>query len=228
MKYDYVLFDADDTLFDFQRCALKCFTETCICFGVPKEKIDYPAYSVINQNLWDLYSVGRIEKSVILVKRFADYFDKFGLALNPEKFFAVYEEKLSHTAIAFPDSEQTLIKIREMGIKLYLITNGVKKVQRGRLKISGFDKYFDGIFISDEVGYAKPSKEYYECVKSSIENFNPDKALICGDSLVSDIPLGLNNGIDTCRFNPERLGNPNNIFYNYEISNISEILDILK
>lgn len=226
MKYDFILFDADDTLFDFQKTAEKCFSETCKKMGVPYKEGYYQIYRDINQGYWDLYSVGKVEKSVLKKMRFVDFGKAIGHEIDADKFMPVYENGLSEISILYPESIPTLEKVKELGIKIYLITNGLANVQRGRLKLSGIGKYFDGIFISDEMGCSKPSKTYYDLVVSQIDGFNPKKALIVGDSLVSDIPLGLENGIDTCYLN--HTNEKTDLPITYEIKNVSEVLNVIK
>lgn len=226
MKYEFILFDADDTLFDFQKTAEKCFAETCKKLGVPYKDGYYEIYRKINQDYWDLFSVGKVEKSVLKRMRFVDFGKAIGYEINADEFMPIYEKGLSETSILYPESIPTLEAVKGLGLKTYLITNGLANVQRGRLKLSGIGKYFDGIFISDEMGCSKPSKTYYELVVSQIDGFDPSKALIVGDSLVSDIPLGIENGIDTCYLN--HTNDKPNLPVTYEIKNVKEVLDVLK
>ena len=226
MKYEFILFDADDTLFDFQKTAEKCFAETCKKLGVPYEDGYYEIYRKINQGYWDLFSMGKVEKSVLKTMRFVDFGKAIGYDIDAEEFMPVYEKGLSEIAILYPDAIDTLEGVKNLGLKAYLITNGLANVQRGRLKLSGISKYFDGIFISDEMGTSKPSKTYYNMVVSQIDGFDVKKALIVGDSLVSDIPLGLENGIDTCYLN--HTGETPTLPVTYEIKRVSEVLNYLK
>ncbi len=226
MNYDFILFDADDTLFDFQKTAEKCFKETCLKLGVPYQDGYYEIYREINQGYWDLFSLGKVEKSVLKIMRFVDFGKAIGFKINAEEFMPIYEKSLSETAILYPDTIQTLEGVKNLGKKIYLITNGLANVQRGRLKLSDIGKYFDGIFISDEMGTSKPSKKYYDMVVSQIDGFDAKKALIVGDSLVSDIPLGLENGIDTCYLNHTNV--TPNLPITYEIKKVSDVLQILK
>ena len=128
----------------------------------------------------------------------------------------------------FPETVITLESLKSLGVNLYLITNGTKHVQRGRLTLSGIEGFFDGIFISDEMGCSKPSSKYLEIVENSIKGFDRKRALICGDSLVSDIPLGTDNGIDTCFFNPNGILPTKKVNYTYEIKSLREIIEIIK
>ena len=85
---------------------------------------------------------------------------------------------------------------------MYRVTNVTLSVQKGRLKSSGISRYFEGIFISEELGYNKPGREYFDCCFSRIPDFHKETAVIIGDSLTSDIQGGINAGIRTIWFNP--------------------------
>lgn len=227
MKYDILLFDADDTLFDFYHTGQTSFLKACKTVGLNATEKDYDVYSAINQKRWDLYSLGKITKEDVLLGRFEEYARVKKIDLDVRKFYELYEQNLSETAILHPETEKMLTLLKEAGARIFLITNGIKKVQRGRLALSGIRDFFEGIFISDEIGFKKPSVEYFDYVSSRIENFNPSQALIIGDSLVSDIALGINNNIDTCWFNKDNLPNTENIKPKYIISSLMQIFDII-
>ncbi len=228
MKFEFLLFDADDTLFNFQSSAEKCFLSTCKEFGFTPEQSDYSVYKVINQTLWDEYSLGKMPKSRVITERFDIYAEKFGKTVDAKAFAENYEGKLAHTCILLPEAEETLKKLKTLGAKSYIITNGVTFVQNTRLDLSPLRPLLSGVFISDEIGYAKPSKEYFEFVSRSIAGFDKQKALIIGDSLISDIRLGVENGVKTCRMNYFNDPAPEVITYDYEIKNLSEIFKILE
>ena len=227
MLYDTLLFDADDTLFDFYASGKKCFTETATEFGFPQEKSDYDVYSEINQKLWDKYSRGELDKRSVLIGRYVEYNRVMNTTADPEKFQEIYEKKLENTCILYPETKSVLERLKKLGYRSYIITNGVRSVQNNRLDLSMLRPFLSGVFISDEIGYAKPSDEFFKAVKNGIPDFNREKTLIIGDSLVSDIPLGLKNGIKTCRANYRKEGNPENVKYDYEIFNLSEIFAVL-
>jgi FMN phosphatase YigB (HAD superfamily) len=110
---------------------------------------------------------------------------------------------------------------------MYIVTNGQKDVQKGRLFPSPIFKYFDRCFISEDIGYEKPSVKYFEKVISKIPEYDSAKAIIIGDSLTSDMQGGINIGIDTCWFNPHEKEKPQNMDLTYVVNNLYEIGDIL-
>lgn len=223
MKYNTFLFDADDTLFDFYNTGKRSFLKACRDKGVPAIETDYDIYSEINQRRWDLFSKGLIDKQSVVIGRFDEYKSVKNVQFDSEDFFKEYEKNLSETCILFPETAEVLSSLKSDGARVYIITNGLKTVQRNRLSLSGLYPLLDGVFISDEMGFTKPSKEYFDLVEKGISNFDKEKTLIVGDSLVSDIPLGNNNGIDTCLINRDGKKIENDVPYTYEIKNLKEL-----
>ena len=106
------------------------------------------------------------------------------------------------------------------------ITNGIPEVQKPRIKDSGVSEFFSGIFLSEDIGYAKPDERFFEECFKRIDGFQKEESIIVGDSLSSDIQGGINAGILTCHFNPK--SNPyNKIKPDYKISDLSELIPLL-
>jgi 2-haloacid dehalogenase len=118
-------------------------------------------------------------------------------------------------------------ELAKAGKNLYIITNGHTVTQTKRLKNSNFIKYIKKSFISEQIGYQKPNKEYFDYVLNEI-NANESECIIIGDSLSSDIKGGINSGIDTCWFNPYNKENTGSVIPTYTVNTFSQIIDILK
>ena len=227
MKYPILLFDADDTLFDFFRTAEKCFTETSEIFGLPSSRENYELYLKINQKYWDMYSEGKIKKEEIITGRFKEYGEEIGITFDIPSFARIYSKKLSETSVLFPETVNALTDLKRLGAEMYLITNGISEVQRGRLKLSGLENFFKGVFISDEIGAAKPTREFFDAVSKRIKDFDKKKTLIIGDSPLSDITLGYENGVDTCLVK-KRPKKSVSVPHTYEINDLNELIEIVK
>ena len=74
----------------------------------------------------------------------------------------MYETLLAHGHY-FINGAEELLETLYGKYQMYLVTNGTLSVQKGRLKSSGISTYFEDIFISEELGYNKPSVEYFNC-----------------------------------------------------------------
>ena len=111
---------------------------------------------------------------------------------------------------------------------LYIVTNGVSKTQHSRIRLSAIKDYFKDIFVSEDVGYQKPLKEFFDYVFEKINLIDKSRVLIVGDSLTSDIQGGNNAGIDTCWYNPKGIENTKKVNCTYEINNLQDLLSIIK
>ena len=133
-----------------------------------------------------------------------------------------------------PCVRPVLSRLRQEGYDLYVITNGIEETQLSRMSRSGLDQYFKKLFISDQIGAGKPSKEFFDYVKDHIEGFCDKEALVIGDSLTSDIKGGIDAGIDTCWFTREKSPEKReeelkerDLHPNYIIGDLTELLKIL-
>ena len=109
-----------------------------------------------------------------------------------------------------------------------LSANGHAHVQDGRLASSGIEKYFEGIFISERIGYDKPDARYFDACFRCIPDFSKERAIMIGDSLTSDIRGGVNAGIKTCWFNPKNEENRSGLQPDYEIRRLQQIPELIE
>jgi 2-haloacid dehalogenase len=224
-----LLWDIDGTILNFkiaERNSLRaCFDE----FGLGECSDETVAqYSAINQSYWERLELGELTKAQVLLNRFADFLEVNGItSVEAQDFCNLYEKKVGET-IEFIDDCYELLKMLQGDYKQYAVTNGALAVQQKKLKDSGLCEIFDGVFISDEVGYEKPNKLFFDFVLENIEPVDRDEILVIGDSLTSDIKGGNNAGIKTCWYNPFELTNDKDVRTDYEIQNLNQIVDVLK
>ena len=138
----------------------------------------------------------------------------------------LYQIRLGDTIVFIDEADRLLADLRGR-VKQYAVTNGTKRAQDRKLRLSGLDRLFEGIFISDEIGAEKPSREFFDHVFAHIEPFEKDEILIVGDSLSSDIRGGNVAGIRTCWYNPQELPAPTDLRVDYQIKQLGEIYRIL-
>jgi len=227
MKYKYLLFDADDTLLDFQLAERESLKKTFADHNIELTKEIYELYSGINLKLWQDFENGKILKSEILVARFSTLFSVLKINMDSYAFEEEYMENLSASAQTISGAIELLKELRNQ-YDIYIVTNGVAKTQERRLRESGLDSLILDSFTSETVGAQKPSKEYFDYVFSHIEGFDKSRVLLIGDSLNSDIKGGLINGIDTCWYNPRSIKNHVSVQPTYEIRSFEELKEIIK
>ena len=127
------------------------------------------------------------------------------------------------------DGAEELLETLYGKYRMYLVTNGTLSVQKGRLKSANISRYFEDIFISEELGYNKPSIEYFEKCFSKIPDFKNENTAIIGDSLSSDIQGGINAGIKTIWFHRgQDLTEDPQPKPDYEINSLKFLLEMLK
>ncbi|WP_438494194.1 YjjG family noncanonical pyrimidine nucleotidase [Paenibacillus sp. IHBB 3054] len=226
MKYEVILFDADDTLFDYGMAEGQAFLNVFAHFGLPTGAEEYAAsYREINQALWKDLEQGRITSAALRVERFNRLFAHHKLEYSPEAFSEVYLRFLGEGTYLIQGAVELCGELT--GCRLAIITNGIKDVQLSRIQGSPLCNTFEQIIISEEAGSQKPEPGIFDYAFAKLGITDKSKVLIVGDSLTSDIQGGMNYGIDTCWFNPLEKANEAGIKPTYEIRDLSELLGII-
>jgi YjjG family noncanonical pyrimidine nucleotidase len=225
-KYDYLLFDADNTLFDFHASEAFALEQVLTDLGIAFIQGHMDTYRVINHEVWRNFENGKLEKSKLRGRRFELFFRELNIRADIDRVATEYLEHLSHTAFMIPGAEALLEEVSK-NHKLVLVTNGLKEVQRPRLSRSTIEHHFEAVVVSDEIGYAKPDAAFFDYVFNTIQYPDKSRVLMIGDNINADIRGGLEYGLDSCWYNPDRKTKENGILPTYEIENISHLRDIL-
>lgn len=224
-----ILWDVDGTLLNFKISESTSLKSTFKHFGYPEcDDETVEVYSKINQSYWERLELGEVTKEQVLRCRFEDFLALQNVDVPATEFCQYYEIGLADVVVFIDESFGILERLKYDGFTQFAVTNGAKNVQRKKLKNAGFDKLFDEIFISDEVGFEKPSPKFFDAVLNSVPNLLKDEVIIVGDSLTSDIKGGNNAGIKTCWYNPSKKPVPKEYKVDYQITSLDEIFDIVK
>lgn len=200
-RYPWLLFDADDTLFDFGRAEREALREAFEVQGTAFNPAWLPVYHRVNAAAWRALEAGAVTPARLRVLRFEQLVAALGLDLDPAAFSSVYIARLSMQAHLLEGAEAIVASLRARH-RLALITNGLAEVQRSRLARSPLASAFGHVFISEELGVAKPDPAFFGTVLDRLDRPDPRGVLVVGDSLTSDIAGGAASGLDTCWFNP--------------------------
>ena len=225
-KYTWLLFDADGTLFDYDECERRALAKTLLQAGIPVEERYLDAYRRINAALWLDREQGKIGVEALKIKRFHLLLEETGLAADAKEVSATYLAHLAGEAVLLDQAEETLAQLSG-AYHFALVTNGLKEVQRHRLKKSGLARYFEAVIISDEIGASKPENAFFHETFHQIGWPDKSRVLIIGDSLTSDIQGANNYWIDACWVNLNRAVPPAKYRITYEINLLPDLLDIL-
>lgn len=225
-KFQTLLFDADNTLFDFTAGERIALESAFLQYGYPLNEEIRKAYERINVELWKKYEQGVMDRKTVIYSRFGLLFKEIGIEDDGIRFEDVYQDLLGQQHILIPYAKE-VVEYLYSHYDLYIVTNGVTSTQLRRLKDSGLDRYMKGIFVSEATGYQKPMKEYFDYCFERISGFEIEKSLIIGDSLSSDMKGGNNAGVKTCWYNPFKLKNETEIKIDYEIQSLTELYQLL-
>ena len=226
MAYRIALFDADNTLLDFTRAEHEAICQCLADRDLPHDEQTIDLYSRINDSHWKRLEQGLTTRDRLKVDRFADFFDAIGYDGDPTLMAADYVTALSAQSQLI-DGAWELIQSLHGHCRLYIITNGISSVQKSRFGRCPLAPYFDGCFISEDMGCAKPEVIFFDRVAAAIPDFDPAAALVIGDSLSSDIQGGINAGLDTCWFNPPGKPTPAGMTITHIVRTLGEIRPIL-
>lgn len=224
-----LLWDVDGTLLDFSKAEeygiRKCFE--IFSLGECTDEM-LSRYSLINKKYWEMLERGELTKPQVLHDRFVEFFKTEGIEFNKiDEFNNEYQYCLGDKAF-FCDNGLETVQSLKGKVKQYAVTNGTIVAQERKLRLSGLDKIFDDIFISDRIGFEKPSIEFFQVVQEKTGKFHHDEVMIIGDSLTSDIKGGNNADILCCWYNPHSAENKNNLRIDFEITDIAQVLRILE
>ncbi len=223
---EFLFIDLDDTILDFKKAENMAVKKTLADFGVEPTEQVCSRYSIINQQHWEAMERKELTRPQVLVGRFAVLFQELGVDVDPAECSQQYTQNLSAGHYFLPGAREAVESLSKK-YKLYMTSNGTAWVQRSRLESADIEKFFLDIFISQEIGYNKPAPEYFAGCFAKIPDFDPQKAMIVGDSLSSDILGGKNAGIATCWVNPKHKP-AGKITPDYEIEELTQLEKLLE
>ena len=216
--YDWILFDADETLFEFDALAgLKLMFSR---FNVDFTEQDYQEYQLINKPLWVDYQNNQITAKVLQCRRF----DVWSARLNmlSENLNSAFLSAMAEICVPL-EGAVSLLEFLSGKVKLGIITNGFTELQQERLERTGLKHHFEFIVISEEVGLAKPHSGIFDHALALMGNPERDRVLMVGDNPDSDILGGINAGFHTCWLNADNREVPAHITPTHQVISLGEL-----
>ncbi len=236
--YPYIIFDADNTLFDFSRSEADALAKTFQSFGFSRfdPKKHLRMYREVNKQIWKEFEEGEISPETLKAERFRRFLSLLEgdtaaagsecSAGSPEEISSRYLTCLSQSVVLLPGAS-SIVRSLYRSRTLSLLTNGLTSVQKPRIEASGIKDYFSAVLISEEIGIAKPDPEIFALAIKKMGAEDKRSVLMVGDNLNSDIRGGNAFGIATCWFNPDRRGNGTSVRPTYEIRKLEELENVL-
>ena len=224
---EFLFLDLDDTILDFHKAERIAVSKTFREFGIEPTEDVLARYKAINIAHWKMLERKELTRAEVLVNRFRALFEEYGVDCDAAAVAASYEDNLSIGHFFLPGAEEAVARLSKK-YRLFLASNGTAKVQAGRMTSANLYRFFEKVFVSEEMGHNKPSKDYFDAAIAQIPGFDPAKAMMVGDSLTSDIQGGINAGIQTCWVNPKHLPADPEIPADYEIESLSQLEALLE
>ena len=224
---EFLFLDLDDTILDFKKAEKLAIRKTIESFGAEVTDEILHRYHLINKAHWEMLERGELTRDQVLVQRFAVLFSELGIQVDATACARAYEKNLAIGHYFLPGAEEAVDRLSKK-YRLFLASNGTASVQKGRMTSANLYRFFEKVFVSQEIGYNKPSREYFEAAFSQIPGFDKSKCLMVGDSLTSDIRGGINAGIRTCWVNPAHAPCPGDIQPDYQIEYLHQLEALLE
>lgn len=225
-KYKHIFFDLDMTLWDFEKNAFEAYEEIFEKFnlhhlGIQNLDSFLKIYFEHNDNLWEMYRNGKIDKKFLRSERFRLTLIDFGID-QPALAKMIGDEYVSISPLKtnlFPNTHEVLEYLRTR-YHLHIITNGFDEVQHPKLKHSALDKYFVHVITSEDAGCKKPDPGIFDYAMKKT-GAQPNESLMIGDDAEVDVAGAISAGMDAILFNPKK--NTTNGYRFQEISNLIEL-----
>ena len=221
-----IFFDLDNTLLDFNRAEAAALGRALEEAGIPPTAAIAERYHAINLSQWELLEEGVLTRDQVMTRRFDLLFAELGVVRSSREVCRRYEGLLAEGHMLLPGAA-ALVQALAPRYDLYLATNGAAAVQRRRLRDSGLEPWFRAVFISEEIGWDKPARAFFDACFAAVPGFSRDTALMVGDSLTSDIRGGIGAGIRTCWLRRSGAAARADIRPDHEIASLEELPPLL-
>jgi putative hydrolase of the HAD superfamily/5'-nucleotidase len=221
-RYEWILFDADDTLFHFDafRGLRLMFSRHGVAFG----EQDYQAYQAVNKLLWVDYQNGQIDAQHLQRQRFQTWAEL--LQIPAHDLNSAYMGAMAEICTPIDGAVSLLGALRGQA-RLGIITNGFTELQQARLERTALRHHFDVLVISEQVGIAKPHRDIFDHALALMGNPARESVLMVGDNPDSDIVGGINAELDTCWVNVDGRALPELVRPTYQVKSLAELERLL-
>lgn len=222
MKWDWIFFDADETLFTFDSFGglQRMFLDYSITFTAE----DFQDYQAVNKPLWVDYQNGAISALQLQHQRFQGWSER--LDVTPGALNEAFLNAMAEICAPLPGAISLLDSLKG-NVKLGIITNGFTALQQIRLERTGLRDHFDALVISEQVGVPKPDPRIFDYALEKAGHPARERVLMVGDTAESDILGGMKSGLATCWLNAHDRALPEGIEPTWTVSSLNELEQLL-
>ncbi|MDK9363254.1 pyrimidine 5'-nucleotidase [Lelliottia wanjuensis] len=222
MKWDWIFFDADETLFTFDSFGglQRMFLDYSVTFTAE----DFQDYQAVNKPLWVDYQNGAISALQLQHQRFQGWSER--LNVSPGALNEAFLNAMAEICAPLPGAI-SLLNALKGNVKLGIITNGFTALQQIRLERTGLRDHFDALVISEQVGVPKPDPRIFDYALEKAGHPARERVLMVGDTAESDILGGMKSGLATCWLNAHNRALPEGIEPTWTVSSLNELEQLL-
>jgi putative hydrolase of the HAD superfamily len=218
IKIKSILFDMDNTLFDFieaKHAACEAIVEY-LGLKDSRELFKYFLRGVYNFEAWENIRDYMNDRGVYSEHAYLDCCD-------------LYERKKLETIDPYPNVVETLYQLKKMGFSLGVVTDAHIGHARSRLMKARLLDLFDVLVTADMTGTKKPSPEIFFKTLDKLQ-IDPHQALFIGDSLRRDIEPARKIGMVTAyaAYGDRNIREEMSCQADYCLNDISDVLELLK
>jgi len=222
----FIFIDIDNTILDFDKCSRFCIEKACENFGIPFSARLTDKFFEINDKLWKEHEKQTLSTEKLYEIRFNLIFSELNVDCDGVGFEKIYRYYLNRSAIPV-DGATDALEYLSGKYKLYAASNAAYEQQIFRLEAADMLKFLSGVFLSGNIGYPKPSKEFFDACFEKIPEAAPENTLMLGDSISADIDGAVKYGLKTCWLNRKGESVPQNLKIDYVINDMAQVKDIL-
>ena len=222
-----VLFDLDHTLFDTEKTERHALGEVARAADVPLGPRAIEAYRAINTHVWGEYRAGRISSKELRVLRFHLWLEKMDRdPAHAKKMAPMYLDVFSSRGDLIAGAAAAVRAVARLGLRLGVVTNGIDRVQRRRLKASPLAESFPVVVTSERAGFTKPDPRIMEIALKRLR-VRPDEAIYVGDDPHVDGLAANRADVPFVWFNPKCAPPAANVVVNYQITHLADLRGVL-
>ncbi len=215
-----VLFDMDNTLFDFVAAKLEACREIISFIGTEKGDTAEEPSELFRYFLRGTYGFEDYEN-------IRDYMQERNLFTikGYRKCCEIYENEKLQNLELYPTVTDTLGKLKELGLKLVIITDADTHHALARLTRVGLLNYFDFVVAADMTGTKKPDPAHFLFALETLK-IKPEETLVVGDSIKRDIVPAHKLGFKTAyaAYGDWRPGEVTDKCFDFRLSTFSDML----
>ncbi len=221
-----VLIDIDNTLLDFVKCSREAMVVAAETFGINFPENYFEIFTEINDGLWDKIEKGELTRKELLRIRWKLIFEEMGIAADGSLFDEEFRSNIKKSAIEV-DGAKDLLQYLSGKYYVCVASNSAYEQQKERLRKGEMLPFVREIFTSEEIGFTKPKREFFEYCKNELPQFEKEEIIVIGDSVTADIEGAKNFGFRTCWFNYKKIPDAKCEKADYIVNELSEIRNIL-